>query len=451
MIAADERGARARRSTRCCVERRFGTERVVVEEHLDGEELSLLALCDGERALPLALGPGLQADLRRRSRARTPAAWAPTRRCRRSTTRARARALPRRSTSRCSTSSRARGIAVPRRAVRGADDDRRRAQGARVQRPLRRPRDAGDPAAAAVRPARRCSWPRASPAGSRSGGSSGRPQIGGDRRAGERRLPGVVLERRRDQRPRRASRRDVYVTHAGTARTATGAFVTAGGRVLSVTALGADAARRPRGGLCCRRHDRVRRQAAAPRHRAAGRAGELRGPHAPQRAVAIRRRAPSRAVASSRSSTSTRRRSAIVMGSKSDLPAMETAEQELTERGIRSEMRVMSAHREPDIVADYARNARLRGLRVIIAGAGLSAALPGVVAAHTDLPVIGVPLTQPDVGRRRPRCAAVDRADAARRPGRLRRRRQRAQRRRARGTDPERVARATIAGGSLKR
>src|SRR5205814_9073040 len=83
----------------------------------------------------------------------------------------------------------------------------------------------------------------------------------------------------------------------------------------------------------------------------------------------------------------------IVMGSKSDLPAMEPAEKELTDRGIRSEVRVMSAHREPDKVADYARNARMRGLRVIIAGAGLSAALPGVVAAHCDLPVIGVPLT----------------------------------------------------------
>ena len=79
----------------------------------------------------------------------------------------------------------------------------------------------------------------------------------------------------------------------------------------------------------------------------------------------------------------------IVMGSKSDMPAMERAEQELQERGISIEVRVMSAHREPD----YAKNSRLRGLRVIIAGAGLSAALPGVVAAHSDLPVIGVPLT----------------------------------------------------------
>jgi 5-(carboxyamino)imidazole ribonucleotide mutase len=83
----------------------------------------------------------------------------------------------------------------------------------------------------------------------------------------------------------------------------------------------------------------------------------------------------------------------IVMGSKSDLPAMEAAEKELTDRGIRSEVRVMSAHREPDKVADYAKNAHMRGIRVIIAGAGLSAALPGVVAAHSDLPVIGVPLT----------------------------------------------------------
>jgi 5-(carboxyamino)imidazole ribonucleotide mutase len=83
----------------------------------------------------------------------------------------------------------------------------------------------------------------------------------------------------------------------------------------------------------------------------------------------------------------------IVMGSKSDMPVMERAGDELEERGIRYETRVMSAHRDPETVADYARNARMRGLRVIIAGAGLSAALPGVVAAHTDLPVIGVPLT----------------------------------------------------------
>ncbi len=83
----------------------------------------------------------------------------------------------------------------------------------------------------------------------------------------------------------------------------------------------------------------------------------------------------------------------IVMGSKSDMAEMEKAAQELAERDIHYEVRVMSAHREPDVVADYAKNAHMRGLQVIIAGAGLSAALPGVCAAHTDLPVIGVPLT----------------------------------------------------------
>jgi 5-(carboxyamino)imidazole ribonucleotide mutase len=83
----------------------------------------------------------------------------------------------------------------------------------------------------------------------------------------------------------------------------------------------------------------------------------------------------------------------IVMGSDSDMETMEKAASELQERGILHELRVMSAHREPDVVADYAKNAHVRGLRVIIAGAGISAALPGAVAAHTDLPVIGVPLS----------------------------------------------------------
>jgi 5-(carboxyamino)imidazole ribonucleotide mutase len=83
----------------------------------------------------------------------------------------------------------------------------------------------------------------------------------------------------------------------------------------------------------------------------------------------------------------------IIMGSKSDMEEMERAGQVLDNAGVRFEIRVMSAHRDPEMVADYCSNARMRGLRVIIAGAGLSAALPGVAAAHTDLPVIGVPLT----------------------------------------------------------
>jgi phosphoribosylaminoimidazole carboxylase PurE protein len=83
----------------------------------------------------------------------------------------------------------------------------------------------------------------------------------------------------------------------------------------------------------------------------------------------------------------------IIMGSKSDQEEMAKAGAVLDDAGIAWEMRVMSAHREPDVVAEYCKNARMRGLRAIIAGAGLSAALPGAAASHTDLPVIGVPLT----------------------------------------------------------
>jgi phosphoribosylaminoimidazole carboxylase PurE protein len=83
----------------------------------------------------------------------------------------------------------------------------------------------------------------------------------------------------------------------------------------------------------------------------------------------------------------------IIMGSQSDMDTMAAAAKVLEDAGVRSETRVMSAHRDPDTVADYCKNARMRGLKVIIAGAGLSAALPGVAAAHTDLPVIGVPLS----------------------------------------------------------
>ena len=84
---------------------------------------------------------------------------------------------------------------------------------------------------------------------------------------------------------------------------------------------------------------------------------------------------------------------AIVMGSESDMETMRKAEKELEERGIMSEVRVMSAHRQPDLVAEYSKELKHRGFKVAIAGAGLSAALPGTVAAHTELPVIGVPLT----------------------------------------------------------
>ena len=81
----------------------------------------------------------------------------------------------------------------------------------------------------------------------------------------------------------------------------------------------------------------------------------------------------------------------ILVGSESDRERMQPALDLLDERGVDYEFDVRSAHRTPDAVAEYARTARERGLRVLICGAGLSAALPGVVAAHSDLPVIGVP------------------------------------------------------------
>lgn len=83
----------------------------------------------------------------------------------------------------------------------------------------------------------------------------------------------------------------------------------------------------------------------------------------------------------------------ILIGSESDQELIEPAVDELNERGISNELRILSAHRDPRGVAEYGSTAALRGVRVIIAGAGMSAALPGAIAAYTELPVIGVPLT----------------------------------------------------------
>ena len=82
----------------------------------------------------------------------------------------------------------------------------------------------------------------------------------------------------------------------------------------------------------------------------------------------------------------------IIMGSTSDLPVMEKACQFLEEMEIPFEVNALSAHRTPAEVSEYARNAHRRGIQVIIAGAGMAAALPGVIAAETPLPVIGVPI-----------------------------------------------------------
>ena len=89
---------------------------------------------------------------------------------------------------------------------------------------------------------------------------------------------------------------------------------------------------------------------------------------------------------------------AIVMGSENDWPKIEKAGQALSEFDVPFEVHVMSAHRTPDVVAEFARSARSRGLRVIIAAAGGAAHLAGVIAAHTTLPIIGLPVPTSGLG-----------------------------------------------------
>jgi len=202
------------------------------------------------------------------------------------------------------------------------------------------------------------------------------------------------------------------VSHAGTARS-DGRLVTAGGRVVAVTGLGPDAAgARDAAYAAAEMIDFPGRQM---RRDIALRAVQAEVPPAPEvEPVPVADPAlepvgdADPALAPQDLSEAQVReevreefaeldvdtpRVGVVMGSKSDMELMDKACQELRDRDILHEVRVMSAHREPDVVADYARNAKMRGLRVIIAGAGISAALPGAVAAHTDLPVIGVPLS----------------------------------------------------------
>ena len=143
-------------------------------------------------------------------------------------------------------------------------------------------------------------------------------------------------------------------------------LVTNGGRILNVAATGATVA-----------EARAKAYAAAERIRFEG--ARFRRDVALE---AARERSPGWL---SRSSASSSARSRTAS-------AMQGAFDELDERGVAYEFEVRSAHRTPDAVAEYARTARSRGLRVLICGAGLSAALPGAVSAHTDLPVIGVPL-----------------------------------------------------------
>ena len=87
----------------------------------------------------------------------------------------------------------------------------------------------------------------------------------------------------------------------------------------------------------------------------------------------------------------------ILMGSSSDRPVMESTVEVLSQLGIEHEVEVMSAHRTPDLVREYGKTARDRGVEVIIAGAGGSAGLPGVLASWTTLPIIGVPIPSSDL------------------------------------------------------
>lgn len=88
----------------------------------------------------------------------------------------------------------------------------------------------------------------------------------------------------------------------------------------------------------------------------------------------------------------------VIMGSKSDYETMKACADVLEEFGVPHEVQVVSAHRTPDAMAEYAKSARSRGLRVIVAGAGGAAHLPGMVASHTTLPVIGVPVQTKALG-----------------------------------------------------
>ncbi len=122
----------------------------------------------------------------------------------------------------------------------------------------------------------------------------------------------------------------------------------------------------------------------------------------------------------------------IIMGSTSDWDTLKYAAEMLERLGVPHEVRVVSAHRTPDLLFDYASTARERGLEVIIAGAGGAAHLPGMCAAKTSLPVLGVPVQSQ--GAERARLAALDRADARWHPGRhARDRRGRRDQRRAAG------------------
>ncbi|PID75775.1 MAG: 5-(carboxyamino)imidazole ribonucleotide mutase [Deltaproteobacteria bacterium] len=156
------------------------------------------------------------------------------------------------------------------------------------------------------------------------------------------------------------------VFHAGTVRES-GRLVTSGGRVLGITAIGDDL--RAALGLCYRAVEAIRWPDCY-----------------------YRRDIGAKALAKLDKGDNTQIQVGIVMGSDSDLSVMKAAADIVRDMGVSCEMTVASAHRSPERAAAYAHSAKSRGVKVIIAGAGMAAHLAGVLAAHTDLPVIGVPL-----------------------------------------------------------
>jgi len=166
-------------------------------------------------------------------------------------------------------------------------------------------------------------------------------------------------------------RPDMTVFHAGTKRK-NGRLVTAGGRVLGVTAIGEnlEAARN----TAYQAVDKIN-WAGCHYRRDIGDKAIRRGPDSGSRPVV-----------------------GILMGSDSDLPVMRSAADVFASMGVTCEMTVASAHRTPELVMEYTRTAPERGIKIIIAGAGMAAHLAGVIASHTDLPVIGVPLDASPLG-----------------------------------------------------
>ncbi|HEY2715315.1 MAG TPA: phosphoribosylamine--glycine ligase [Solirubrobacterales bacterium] len=387
-------------------ERRFGETTVVAEEFLDGEELSLLALCDGENVVPLApaqdykrifdgdqgpntggMGsyspvPGFDAAAVEAivDRVHRPAVAAMAE-----------RGLP------------FHGVLYAGLMI-----------GAAGPKVLEFNVRFGDPETQAVLPRLRSDLAQLFLAAREPGGLAGARAEFAEEWA-------VTLVLASAGYPESSSKGDVIsglaeaaalaeVTHAGTAER-DGGIVTAGGRVLNVTALGADPAEaRDRAYDAASRISfdgmQIRTDIAA---RAVTRTQTPASPTSP-----VREERPPIMSEISEPQTSEQVMAeeleeieeldteqplvGIIMGSKNDMEKMLPAEKYLQEQGISCEVRVMSAHRDPELVSDYCTNAKMRGMKVIIAGAGMSAALPGVAAAHTELPVIGVPILGKSLG-----------------------------------------------------